>query len=57
MGNPSREQITKAFELWETRYRNEPADFLTAEESTAMEVSDVSEQRAIYLIALLREVA
>lgn len=47
---------TTAFELWETEYRESPADFLAAEETAAMEISTLSEGRAIYFLALLRKV-
>jgi hypothetical protein len=47
---------TQAFEIWETAYRADPAGFYTAEETAAMEVATVSEERAIHLIALLRQV-
>lgn len=52
----SRTILTAAFALWECRYRDEPDGFLAPEEVARMEVATVSEQRAIYLGALLREV-
>lgn len=50
------DQLTAAFEKWENEYRDSPADFLTAEETAAMEVATVSRARAIYFLALLRTV-
>lgn len=50
------EALTKAFELWEKKYRSEPANFLTAEERTEMAVATVAEERAIYFACLLRDV-
>ena len=51
------EQAAKAFELWETRFRAEPQNFLTADEVARLEIADASTSRAIYFLALLREVA
>lgn len=49
-------QFAAAFELWETRFRDQPIGFLTAEEVAALAVANVSQERAIYFTALLREV-
>lgn len=47
--------FTKAFEDWETAYRANPTGFYTPEECLAMEVAEVSEQRAIHFLALIRQ--
>ena len=49
-------QAAKAFEIWETRYRQDPAGFLTQAEMDRMEVATLAESSAIYFMALLREV-
>ena len=49
------ESATQAFDIWETRYRESPSDFLTADEVARMEVATVAERSAIYFLALLRE--
>lgn len=51
------ELATKAFEAWENELRKDPAGFMTPEEAARLEVAPLSEQRAIYFMALLREVA
>jgi len=50
------EQLTAAFAAWESGYRANPENFMTEAEVAAMEVADVSEARAIYFYALLRDV-
>lgn len=50
------EQAAKAFDLWETRFRADPGSFLTHEESARMALVDAGTSRAIYFLALLREV-
>lgn len=49
-------QAAAAFALWEERCRAEPSDFLTADEVARSKVADLSTQRAIYFLALVREV-
>lgn len=56
LSEPTPHQFTAAFVLWETRWRDDPAEFLTVEECAAYEIADISTQRAIYFCALLREV-
>lgn len=53
---PSLAHLTQAFEAWESRYRTCPSTFMSPAEVAAMEVATVSEARAIYFAALLREV-
>lgn len=48
------DQANKVFEAWEAAFRADHSDFLTADEVAQMEVATVSEQRAIYFMALLR---
>lgn len=52
----TQQQAAQAFSLWETEYREKPADFLTEAEVRALAVADVSESRAIYFLGLLRQV-
>ncbi|MGE0329710.1 MAG: hypothetical protein AB7P37_03345 [Ramlibacter sp.] len=47
--------LTHAFAAWETNYRADPDTFMTPAETAAMAVATVSEQRAIYFTALLRQ--
>lgn len=49
-------EILAAFEAWETGFRDAAEDFMTAEEVAAFSVADISEQRMIYFVALLRTV-
>lgn len=49
-------EITAAFEAWDTGFRDAAEDFMTAEEAAAFSVADISEQRSIYFVALLRTV-
>lgn len=49
------EQATQAFTDWETDYRANPGGFYTHAESAALEVATLSEARAIYFCALLRQ--
>lgn len=42
-----------AFEKWETNYRLEPQSFMTAEEMTKSGVSELSADRAAYMMELL----
>ncbi len=44
-----------AFEAWESGYRAKSEAFYTPEETAAMAVATVSEERAIYFMALLRD--
>ena len=47
--------FTAAFERWEQNYRDDRPAFMTPEESDAMAVAELSQGRAIYFAALLRE--
>lgn len=47
------ERFAKAFQKWEEGFRAEPDKFLTPEESLALEVSELSADRAAYFIKLL----
>ena len=49
-------EITAAFEAWEAGYRGDPETFMTAEEAAAFSVAEISEQRSIYFVALLRTI-
>ena len=50
-------EITAAFEAWEAGYRGDPETFMTAEEAAAeITAAEVSEQRSIYFVALLRTI-
>lgn len=53
----TQEQAAHAFALWEEGLRADPSGFLTEDEVAQMEVSTVSEQRAICLFAYAREAA
>lgn len=44
----------KAFNTWETAFRDRPADYLTFEEVARLEVADLATARAIHFMALLR---
>ncbi|MEW6479758.1 MAG: hypothetical protein AB1455_09935 [Pseudomonadota bacterium] len=46
---------TQAFHLWETDFRDKPADYLTFEEVARLEVADLATSRAIHFMALLRQ--
>ncbi len=50
-------RATSAFEAWENNYRANPQTFYTAEETAAMAVATVSEERGIHFMALLRDQA
>lgn len=50
----NRETFKNAFEDWENDYRAHPETFYTQEETAVMAVADLSEARAIHMIALLR---
>lgn len=50
----TRETFKRAFEDWENDFRVNPEKFYTPEECAAMEVVELSEARAIHMIALLR---
>ena len=50
-------QLVDAFAAWEKDYRADVSAFLSHEEVQLMDVGDVSTQRAIYLMALLRKEA
>ena len=50
------EELTEAFSLWETDYREKPEGFYTPEEVAALKVATLSEGRVITLKAYLREV-
>lgn len=56
LANSTRETVVAVFALWETRYREHTTDFLSTEEVAALEIADVSESRAIYFLAVLREI-
>lgn len=47
--------LAQAFDAWENGYRTNPTTFRTPEESAALGVSQVSAERADYLIELLNE--
>lgn len=51
----TRASAHKAFEAWESQFREYPDDFFTHEEAAAMEVATLSEQRAIFFMAFLRD--
>lgn len=51
----TQEQVTKAFENWENDCRQNPHEFLTAEEVASLEVSSISENRAVWLFAYARQ--
>ena len=42
-----------AFEKWESDYRVNPSKYLSDEETAALDVSDVSSERAAYFMELL----
>ncbi len=46
-------QLAKAFEAWENDFRAKPSEYLTAEEASAAEVSELSADRAAYFLELL----
>jgi hypothetical protein len=48
---------TRAFDTWETRFREHPEQFMTSEEMAAAEVLTLSEQRAAYFEAILKAMA
>ncbi|KQO23476.1 hypothetical protein [Acidovorax sp. Leaf78] len=50
------QDFAAAFTAWEQQYRNDPSDFMTAEECRAAEVAEHGERCAIYFNALLRQV-
>lgn len=47
--------FTAAFATWEERYRANRSDFMTAEECERADVAPLSESRAIYFAAILRD--
>ena len=47
------EQMAQAFEAWENGFRAAPEKFLTAAECAALNVSEVSADRAAYFRELL----
>lgn len=49
------QQLARAFEAWENEFREDPSSFLTPEECAALEVATLSDQRAIYLAAIMRK--
>lgn len=49
----SLKQMAQAFEAWENGFRADPTKFLTAEETAALGVSEVSADRAAYFHELL----
>ena len=49
--------FTKAYEVWETDFRAHPEQFMTAEQTAAMEVLPLSEQRTICFEAILNTLA
>jgi len=53
---PTLTQLAQAFELWEQDFRVSPSQYLTAEETAAGVVSELSASRAAHLQALLGEV-
>jgi hypothetical protein len=53
--NVTLESLTQAFADWETNFRANPDNFMTADEVAAMAVAPLAEQSAIYFMALLRQ--
>lgn len=49
------ERLAEAFEAWEIGFRCTPSQYLSHEECAAMDVSQVSAERAAYLLELLKE--
>lgn len=49
--------FTKAFEVWENEFRANPERFMTAEQVAAAAVLPLSEQRAVYFVAILNRLA
>jgi hypothetical protein len=49
--------FTKAFEVWETEWRNNPEQFMSADEVAAAELLPLSEQCAVYFEAILNKLA
>jgi hypothetical protein len=45
--------LVKAFEAWESEFREHPDRFLTKEDLSALDVQPLSAQRAEFLIAIL----
>lgn len=45
----------QAFNAWEADFRERPADYLTPEEVTRLDVADLATARAIHFMALLRQ--
>lgn len=46
--------FTRAFDLWETQFHQNPEQFMTAEEMAAADKATLAEERAIHMIACLR---
>ena len=53
--NVTLKSATAVFGDWESDYRADPASFMTTEEVAAMAIASVSEARAIYFLALLKQ--
>ena len=53
----AREQLERAFQLWEDGYRIAPDKYRTAEEMAGLTVSQLSAERADYFAELLAMVA
>ena len=53
--NVDLQELVIAFEKWENNCRTSPEEFLTYEEATDMEVSEVSIDRGEYFLQLLKE--
>jgi hypothetical protein len=49
------EQFAKAFAAWENGYRSNPTEYLTPEEVSEIDVSQLSADRATYFHQLLQE--
>lgn len=47
-------EVRAAFEIWEKDFRAQPEGFYTPDEVAAMEIGELSDQRAIHFLALLR---
>lgn len=53
--NITHDDLVQAFADWESNYRTNPDNFMSKEEVAAMEVAPLSEQCAIYFMALLSQ--
>lgn len=51
------QQIAEAFERWEQGFRTQPEKFLTPAECAAMNVNQLSADRAVYFCEMLKPVS